>query len=78
VGVAPPERIVAISGYMETYRIIPIGHAYRVEAVHPNGQKRVVRTWPTEEAAVSHLKALREVAERFGRALQPGERDWRG
>jgi hypothetical protein len=34
--------------------------------------------WPTEEAAVSHLKALREAAERSGRALQPGERDWRG
>jgi hypothetical protein len=63
---------------METYRIIPLGHAYRVEGVQPNGQKRVVRTWPTEEAAVSHLKALREVAERFGRTLQPGERDWRG
>ena len=77
-GRCAPERIVAISGLMETYRIIPLGHAYRVEAVQPNGQKRVVRTWPTEEAAVSHLKALREVAERFGRALQPGERDWRG
>jgi len=63
---------------METYRIIPLRHAYRVEAVQPNGQKRVVRTWPTEEAAVSHLKALREVAERFGVALHPGERDWRG
>jgi hypothetical protein len=63
---------------METYRIIPLGRAYRVEAVQPNGQKRVVRTWPTEEAAVSHLKALREIAERSGRAVQPGERDWRG
>jgi hypothetical protein len=62
---------------MLTYRIIQLGHAYRVEAVQPNGLK-VVRTWPTEEAAVSHLKALREVAERFGRALQPGEKDWRG
>jgi hypothetical protein len=37
-----------------------------------------VRTWPTEEAAVFHLKALQEVTERFGRALQPGEKDWRG
>ena len=63
---------------METYRIIPLGHAYRVEAVQPNGLKRVVRTWPTEEAAVSHLKALQEATGRFGRALQPGERDWRG
>jgi hypothetical protein len=63
---------------METYRIIPLRHAYRVEAVQPNGQKRVVRTWPTEEAAVSHLKALREVADRLGVARQPGEKDWRG
>ena len=73
-----PRPIVAISGLMETYRIIPRGHTYRVEAVQPNSTKRVVGTWPTEEAAVSHLKALQEVAERFGRALQPGERDWRG
>jgi len=63
---------------METYRIIPLRHAYRVEAVQPNGQKRVVRTWTTEEAAVSHLKALQEAAQRFGHALQPGEKDWRG
>jgi hypothetical protein len=77
-GRCAPKPIVAISGFLETYRIIPPGRAYRVEAVHPNGQKRVVRTWPTEEAAVSHLKALREVAERFGHALLPGEKDWRG
>jgi len=63
---------------METYRITPLRHAYRVEAVQPNGQTRVVRMWPTEEAAVSHLKALREVAERSSRTLQPGEKDWRG
>ena len=63
---------------METYRIIPFRRAYRVEAIQPNGQKRVVRTWPTEEAAVSHLKALRGVAERSSRTLQPGEKDWRG
>jgi hypothetical protein len=63
---------------METYRIIPRGHTYRVEAVQPNGQTRVVGTWPTEEAAVSHLKALQEVAQRFGVALHPGEKDWRG
>ena len=73
-----PKRIVAISDLMETYRIIPLRRAYRVEAVQPDGQKRVVRTWPTEEAAVSHLKALREVAERSGRILHPGEKDWRG
>jgi hypothetical protein len=37
-----------------------------------------VRTWPTEEAAISHLKALREVAERSVRVSNPGEKDWRG
>jgi hypothetical protein len=63
---------------METYRIIPLRRAYRVEAVQPNGQTKVVRTWPTEEAAISHLKALREVAERAGITLLPGEKDWRG
>jgi hypothetical protein len=73
-----PQPIVAISGFMETYRIIPLGRAYRVEAVQPNGLRRVVRTWPIEEAAVSRLKALREVTERFGVARQPGEKDWRG
>jgi hypothetical protein len=42
-GRCAPKRIVAISGRMETYRIIPLGRAYRVEAVQANGQKRVVR-----------------------------------
>jgi hypothetical protein len=51
---------------------------FYAEAVQPNGQTRVVRTWPTEEAAVSHLGALQEVTERFGDARQPGEKDWRG
>jgi hypothetical protein len=63
---------------METYRIIPLGRAYRVEAIQPNGLKRVVRTWPTEEAAISHPKALREVAERSSHTVHPGEKDWRG
>jgi hypothetical protein len=63
---------------MGTYRIIPLGGAYRVEAIQPNGQKRIVRTWPAEEAAVSHLKALREVSERSSHTLHPGEKNWRG
>jgi hypothetical protein len=62
---------------MDTYRIIPLRHAYRVEAVQLKGQTRVVRTWQTEDAAVSHLKSLQEATGRFGRALQPGEKDWR-
>jgi hypothetical protein len=72
------EGIVANINLMETYRIVPLRRAYRVEAVLPDGQKRVVRTWPTEEAAVSHLKALREIAERTVPVLHPGEKDWRG
>ena len=72
------EGIVAISTTWKLTGFIPLGRAYRVEAVQANGQKRVVRTWTTEEAAVSHLKALREVAERSVRVLQPGEKDWRG
>jgi hypothetical protein len=58
------------------YRVTPVHHGYRVEAVQPNGQRRVVRTWPTEEAAISHLKALREMIERANRPA--GEKDWRG
>jgi hypothetical protein len=61
-----------------TYRVTPIHHGYRVEAVLPNGQRRVVRTWSTEEAAVSHLKALREMTERANRHSHPSEEDWRG
>ena len=61
-----------------TFRIIPVHHGYRVEAVQPNGQTRIVRTWPTEDAAVSHLKALREGTELSNRPFQPGEKDWRG
>lgn len=61
-----------------TYRITPIRHGYRVEAVQPNGQSRVVRTWSTEDAAVSHLKALREKAEFADRIFQPGEGVYRG
>ena len=63
---------------MEIYRIIPFRRTYRVEGVQPNGQKRLVRAWPTEEAAVSHLKALREEVERSSPTLHPGEKDWRG
>ena len=61
---------------MTTYRVTPVHHGYRVEAVLPDGQRRVVRTWSTEEAAVSHLKALRERTELTNRPT--GEKDWRG
>jgi hypothetical protein len=63
---------------METYRITPVHHGYRVEAVKPDGQTRVVRTWPTEDEAVSHLKQLRANVELITHRMNPGERDWRG
>ena len=63
---------------METYRIVPWRRSYRVEAVAPDGAHRVVGTWPTEEAALSHLKALRERAELAERRVVPGAQDWRG
>jgi hypothetical protein len=59
-----------------TYRIIPVRRGYRVEGVQPNGETRAVRTWPTEDAAVSHLRALRQKAEIVDRPLQSGEQDW--
>ena len=79
---APPDlaicgrcaRIVCISGIMETYRIILLRHAYRVEAVQPNGPKRVMRTWQTEEAAVSHLKGA-SGGDRTIRRCSPARRE---
>ena len=64
-------------GTIETYRIIPGRRAYRVEAIAPDGKTRLLRTWPTEEAAVSHLKALRERVE-IANYMRISEPDWRG
>jgi hypothetical protein len=61
-----------------TYQIVPRRGIYRVEAVAPNGTHRVVRTWRTEEAAISHLRTLRAWAAAAGNTTHPGERDWRG
>ncbi len=44
----------------------------------PNCRTRLVKTWPTEEAAISHPKALREMVERANRHSHPSEKDWRG
>lgn len=63
---------------MEAYRIVPRRRGYHVEAVAPNGTHRLVATWPTEEAAVSHLKTLQQTAESAERLAAPGARDWRG
>ena len=67
------------TGSMDSYRIVPGHRVYRVEAVDANGNIRIVGTWPTEDAAVSHLKTLQESVAAAGRSRQaPFERDWRG
>jgi hypothetical protein len=47
---------------METYTIIPRAGGYRVVATEKDGAKRVVRAFPTEEAAVEFLRRLNEKA----------------
>ena len=49
---------------MMNYRIIPNRGTYKVEYIDPNGKRFVVGTWPTEEAAVLHLRKLQERAQR--------------
>jgi hypothetical protein len=62
-----------------SYRIVPGHRVYRVEAVDDYGNIRVVGTWPTEDAAISHLKTLQEAVAAAGRSRQgPFEKDWRG
>jgi hypothetical protein len=44
-----------------------------------NGTIRIVGTWRTEAAAISHLRTLQEGVEAAGRSRQaPFEKDWRG
>ena len=61
-----------------TYRITPVHHGYRVEAVQPNGETRSVREpGQPEDAAVSNIgRALRQKAEIADRPLRSGESDW--
>jgi hypothetical protein len=61
-----------------TYRVVPRGRSYRVEAVAPNKTILLVAVWPTEDMAVSHLKELQRRAQLEARPMNPGERDWRG
>jgi hypothetical protein len=64
---------------MVSYRIVPGNRVYRVEAIDANGNIRIVGTWSTEEAAVSHLKTLQQRVAAAGRSRQaPFEKDWRG
>ncbi len=47
---------------METYTIRPRAGAYRVEATAEDGGRRLVGTYPTEQAAVALLRRLQERA----------------
>jgi hypothetical protein len=67
---------------MERYRIVPAHRAYKVVMVELGGHITVLRTWPTEEAAISHLKYLKALREDSEHAIYQshhrGEKDWRG
>ena len=60
------------------YRIVPARGTYRVEAIDPHGVVQVLGSWPTEEAAVTHLRDLVARAEVADRQCQPFGKDWRG
>jgi hypothetical protein len=65
---------------MDRYRIIPAHRGYKVVVVDPNGATtRLVKAWPTEEAAMAHLRLLRQKAELVDRQMAPppSEKDWR-
>ena len=67
-------------GIMDRYRIIPAHRAYKVVVTQPDGRLRLIKTWPTEDGAISHLRLLRQRAELIDRQMAPppGEKDWRG
>ena len=69
-----------IFGIMDRYRIIPAHRAYKVVVTQPDGRLRLIKTWPTEDGAISHLRLLRQRAELIDRQMAPppGEKDWRG
>jgi hypothetical protein len=47
---------------MVSYRIIPKRNAYNVESTEDGDVWVAVRSWQSEEQAVSHLNALRATA----------------
>jgi hypothetical protein len=55
-----PRRVVPCSG-MTGYTIIPKRNAYSVQASE-GAEVRVLRTWPTEAEAMTHLRALQAAA----------------
>ena len=58
-------------GDMDRYRIIPAHRGYKVVVTEPDGGIRLLKTWPTEEAAMAHLKLLRQRAELVDRQMAP-------
>lgn len=61
---------------METYTIRPRGGTYRIEATDETGGRRLVGTYPTEQAAVALLKRLQEKAGLADPELRRAK-DWR-
>jgi len=58
---------------MTGYRVTPKRHAYCVESTQGGEVWVVVRIWPTEELALSDLKALRAAEEKALARLKGGE-----
>jgi hypothetical protein len=58
-------------GDADRYRIVPAHRAYKVVAITRNGDMRIVKAWPTEEAAMTHLRLLRQRAELADRQMAP-------
>jgi hypothetical protein len=61
---------------METYTIIPRSGAYRIEATAEDGTRRLVGTYPTEEAAIALLRRLQQKAG-LPDPTQRRAQDWR-
>lgn len=53
----------AILPAMDTFKIRQISRTYWIEAVTPSGVERPVEAWPSEEAALARLEALRKPAD---------------
>ena len=58
---------------MVGYRITPKRHAYWVESTQDGEVWVVIRAWPTEELAVSDLKALQQKQEQASAKLKDSE-----
>ena len=57
---------------MGTYCIIPARRGYRVEAIAPDGHRRLIKIWPTKEAAMRHMRSLIAAPDLSGRVVQRG------